>query len=392
MIKTVQDLDVSGKTVFIRVDFNVPLSGGEVADDTRIRAALPTIRYCLERNARVVLASHLGRPKGKPDPALSLAPVARRLGELLGKPVIMADDCIGDSVRKLVSALEPGQVLLLENLRFHKGEKANDPDFAAALAEGVDVYIDDAFGTLHRAHASVVGVAERVREKGMGFLVQKEYESLGKLMENPDKPFFAVLGGAKVSDKIKVIENLSRRVDAFIIGGAMAYTFLKAQGVRVGASLVEADKLDLAAGLLDQTAARGVRIYLPIDHVVAPSKERGDERQVTEDVHIPEGMMGFDIGPQSIAFFKSLLDGAKTVFWNGPMGMFEDPRFEQGTRAIAEILAAHPGFTVVGGGDSAAALSKFGLKDRITHVSTGGGASLEFLEGKVLPGFAALEQ
>ncbi len=392
MIKSVKDLEIRGKTVFIRVDFNVPLSDGVVADDTRIRAALPVIRYGIEQSARVVLASHLGRPKGKRNPAFSLAPVAVKLSELLAQDVVMAGDCVGEDVRHLVQGLSGGQVLLLENLRFHKAETANDPEFARQLASGIDVYIDDAFGSLHRAHASVVGITEYVPEKGMGFLVQKEYDSLGKLLENPDKPFFAILGGAKVSDKIAVIENLSERVDAFIIGGAMAYTFLKAQDVRVGASLVEQDKLDLAATLLNKTSQRGVQMYLPIDHVVARSAEPAGERSVTEDVHVPEGMMGFDIGPQSVQFFHGLLGNARTIFWNGPMGMFEDPRFEDGTRAVAEILAAHPGFTVVGGGDSAAALGKFGLKDRISHVSTGGGASLEFLEGKVLPGFAALEQ
>jgi 3-phosphoglycerate kinase len=394
MIRFVDELQLGGKRVFIRVDFNVPLTdAGKVADDTRIRAALPTIQLVRKAGAKVILASHLGRPKGV-DPKLSLEPAASRLSELLGEnqEVILADDCVGDGVEKLVRDLQSGQVLMLENLRFHKEEEANDEDFSRELASLADVYVNDAFGAVHRAHASTVGMVRFVPEKAGGLLLRKELEYLGRLLKSPDKPYVAVLGGAKVSDKIKVIENLLPKLDALLIGGAMAYTFLKAKGVEVGRSRVEADKLTLAARALKASEMLGISLLLPIDHVVAREPNEKSESRIVNEQSIPKEMVGLDIGPKTRGIFAARIGSARTVFWNGPMGMFEVETFAEGTRAIARAMASNKSATtVVGGGDSAAAVDQMGLAEQMSHVSTGGGASLEFLEGRTLPGVAALE-
>ena len=393
-LRTIDQLDLAGKRVFIRVDFNVPLDEqGKVADDARIRGALPTIQYALSRKARVVLASHLGRPKGDPSDRkkFTLEPAAERLSELLGQDVILADDCVGDGVRKLVKDLREGQVLLLENLRFHKGEEANDEGFAKELASLCDVWVNDAFGTAHRAHASTAGMARFVNEKAAGFLIQKEVEYLGKALGSPRHPFVALLGGAKVSDKIKVIENLLAKADAVCVGGAMAYTFLKAQGVPVGKSRVEADKLDLARSLLEKARARKVDFLLPVDHVCGAEATETAKREVTPGKEIPEGLMGLDIGPRTLDAYRQRVLSAGTVFWNGPMGLFEQKPWAEGTFGIARAMAESQAVTVVGGGDSAAAVEEAGLVSKMKHVSTGGGASLEFIEGRELPGLKVLE-
>src|SRR6516164_1619992 len=394
MIRFVDELQLGGKRVFIRVDFNVPLTeAGKVADDTRIRAALPTIHLLHKAGAKVILASHLGRPKGV-DPKLSLEPAASRLSELLGDDleVILADDCVGDGVEKLVRDLQAGQVLMLENLRFHKEEEANDENFSRELASFAEAYVNDAFGTVHRAHASTVGMVRFIPEKAGGLLLRKELQYLGRLIKSPDKPYVAVLGGAKVSDKIKVIENLLPKLDALLIGGAMAYTFLKAKGVQVGRSRVEADKLTLAARALDASERLSIPLQLPIDHVVASEPSEQSESRIVNEQAIPKEMIGLDIGPKTRGMFAARIGSAKTVFWNGPMGMFELEKFAEGTRAIARAMAANKNATtVVGGGDSAAAVDQMGLGEQMSHVSTGGGASLEFLEGRTLPGVAALE-
>ena len=394
MIRFVDELQLGGKRVFIRVDFNVPLTeDGKVADDTRIRAALPTIQLVRKAGAKVILASHLGRPKGV-DPKLSLEPAASRLSELLGddQEVILADDCVGDGVKKLVRDLQAGQVLMLENLRFHKEEEANDEDFSRELASLAETYVNDAFGTVHRAHASTVGMVRFVPEKAGGLLLRKELQYLGRLIKSPDKPYVAVLGGAKVSDKIKVIENLLPKLDALLIGGAMAYTFLKAKGVQVGRSRVEADKLTLAARALHASERLSIPLQLPIDHVVASEPSEQSESRIVNEQAIPKEMIGLDIGPKTRGAFAARIGSAKTVFWNGPMGMFELEKFAEGTRAIARAMAANKNATtVVGGGDSAAAVDQMGLAEQMSHVSTGGGASLEFLEGRALPGVTALE-
>jgi phosphoglycerate kinase len=384
---SIRDLDIKNKRVFIRVDFNVPLAPGgqEITSDKRIKASLPTIKYALEQGAGLVLASHLGRPKGKVNPEMSMKPVAKRLEELLGRPVKMAPDCIGPEVEAMKPA--PGEVLLLENLRFHPEEEKNDPEFSKKLASLCDVYVNDAFGSAHRAHASTEGMTRFVSKCAGGFLMDKELEYLTKATKNPERPCIAILGGAKVSDKIEVIKNLMKSVDKILIGGAMAYTFMKAQGKPTGKSLVEADKVDLAKELL---ASAGGKLMLPVDHVVAAELKEGAENEVVET--IPEGKMGLDIGPKTIAAYTVEINAAKTVIWNGPMGVFEKPPFDKGTVALAKAVAASTATSVVGGGDSEKAIKSAGVADKISHISTGGGASLEFLSGLELPGVAALTE
>jgi phosphoglycerate kinase len=389
---SITDLDLSGKRVFIRVDFNVPIKNGVIGDDTRIRASLPTIQYALDKGATVMLASHLGRPKGKPVPEYGLAPVAGRLSELLGRPVVFASDCIGEPARAAVTeAQKDGKVVLLENLRFHAEEEKNDPRFAGELAALADVYVDDAFGSAHRAHASVEGIVRQMGRGAAGLLMQKELQYLGHAIETPERPFVAVLGGAKVSDKIEVIANLLGKVHALLIGGAMAYTFLKARGVPTGKSLVEDDRLDSARKVTDKAKALNVRLELPVDHVVATAiNARAPHETLAIDDPAIGDRMGVDIGPQTARAYGEIIAGAKTVVWNGPMGVFEIDAFSKGTTAVAEAVARVRGTTIIGGGDSIAAVHKAGVADRISHISTGGGASLEFLGGRVLPGVAAL--
>jgi len=392
--KTIRDLNLKGRRVFIRVDFNVPLKGGVIGDDTRIAASLPTIKYALEAGASaVILASHLGRPKGKPNPEMSLRPVAARTSELLGKDVAFAEDCVGAAASNAVQALPDGGVVLLENLRFHPEEEQNDENFAAQLASLADVYVNDAFGAAHRAHASVEAIVRFLREAGAGLLMESELRYLGQAVGNPARPYVAVLGGAKVSDKIEVIENLIPRVDRLLIGGAMAYTFFKAQGKPVGRSLVEEDKQDAARDILDRAKARGLALMLPTDHVVAPKLEAGAPAETlgVDDPKIGD-RMGLDIGPRTAQAYADALHDARMVVWNGPMGVFEIDAFAQGTIAVAQAVANVTGTTIVGGGDSIAAVKKAGVEDRITHISTGGGASLEFLSGRTLPGVAALPE
>ncbi|MFH1654132.1 MAG: phosphoglycerate kinase [Pseudomonadota bacterium] len=391
VIKYIDEFDIANKRVFIRVDFNVAMDGdGKITDDTRIRAALPTIKYALGHNAKVILASHLGRPKGRPDPKYSLKPVGIRLSELLGGvDVVMPEDCVGDGVKKLASDLQPGQVMLLENLRFHNEEKENEEEFAKKLSNLTDVYINDAFGTAHRAHASTAGMAKFVKEKGAGFLMRQEVSYLSQILKDPSRPFVALLGGAKVSDKLGVIDNLLGLVDKIVIGGGMAYTFLKASGKEIGKSLLEEDKLYSAKRILERAKARGVSIILPKDFVIANEISEDAKTEVTDN--IPEDMMSLDIGPKTVKEFIKILEEAKTVFWNGPMGVFEIDAFANGTMAVAKAIANSKAISVVGGGDSIAALAKAGVSDKIKHISTGGGASLEFMEGKKLPGLAALE-
>ena len=391
--KTVDQFAVEGKKVLVRVDYNVPLdANGQITDDTRIRETLPTLNLLLQKGAALILCAHLGRPKGQNNPAFSLKPAAKRLEELIKKPVQMAPDCIGPAVQEMAQALKPGQILVLENLRFHPEEEANDPAFAKALASLADVFVQDAFGAVHRAHASTAGVAA-ILPSAAGLLLAKEIFYLGKALENPERPFIAILGGAKVSDKIEIIDNLLSKVNALVIGGAMAYTFLKAQGVEIGKSRVEDDKLDLAKTLLKKAKDLHVQIILPQDHVIVEKVDAKAAFKATTDRSIPVGWIGVDIGPQSAKAIASLLEKSKTVIWNGPMGIFEMQPFSSGTFAVAEALVQatrNGATTIVGGGDSVAAVKQAGLADKLSHISTGGGASLEFLEGKTLPGIAAL--
>ena len=388
--KTIEDIDVSGKRVLVRCDFNVPLDGTKITDETRIVAALPTIKYLLDHNAAVILCSHLGRPKGEFNMKYSLAPVAERLSEKLDKKVVLAKDVIGPDAQKCVSEMKPGDVVLLENVRFHKEEEKNDPEFAKKLASFAEIYVNDAFGTAHRAHASTEGVAHYLPAVA-GFLIGKELDVMGKALENPARPFVAILGGAKVSDKIGVITNLLEKVDTLIIGGGMAYTFQKALGGSIGKSLCEEDKIDLAREMLEKAKEKGVRILLPVDNICGQEFSNDTLRITVHSKQIPDGWEGMDIGPQTQALFAAEIANAATVVWNGPMGVFEFPNFAGGTRAIAQALADnHNCVSIIGGGDSAAAVEQMGYADKMTHISTGGGASLEFLEGKELPGVAAL--
>jgi phosphoglycerate kinase len=385
--KTVEDIDPKGKRVLVRCDFNVPLDGDSITDDRRITEAIPTIRYLLDHGAAVILCSHLGRPKNGPAPEFSLKPVAQRLAELLGCDVLLLPDCVGPEVEARCKSLKPGDVVLLENVRFHPEEEKNDPAFAQQLANLADMYVNDAFGTAHRAHASTEGVAH-ILPGVAGFLIQKEIEFLGKAVENPKKPFIAIMGGSKVKDKIALIDNLLPKLDRLLIGGGMVFTFVKAQGHEIGNSLLDADSLEYAKRLLTQDPDK---IILPVDVIVTKELTESAETDIVKIDAIPEGMIGADIGPETQSLFADEISKAGTVLWNGPVGVFEMTPFENGTREVAEALAASMGVTIVGGGDTAAAVEKFEVADKMTHVSTGGGASLEFLEGKELPGIAALQ-
>ena len=389
--KTVRDIDLKGKKVFVRCDFNVPMDENQnITDNRRIVAALPTIKYLIEQNCKIILASHLGRPKGEVKPEISLAPVAKELSKQLGQEVLMAKDVIGESAKTLAENLQEGQVMLLENVRFHREETDNNPEFAKELANMAEVFVNDAFGTAHRAHASTEGISHYLPSVS-GFLIEKELKFLGDALNNPERPFVAILGGAKVSDKIGVIDSLLEKVDTLMIGGGMAYTFFKAQGYEVGNSICEVDKLDLAKEAMAKAKERGVKLMLPVDTKVGKEFKPDTESKVVAWTEIPEGWEGFDVGPKTIEMFKEELQKAKTVVWNGPLGLFEFDQFAIGTNEIAETLSKIDATTIIGGGDSAAAVRKAGLQDKMTHISTGGGASLEFLEGKKLPGIECLQ-
>jgi len=388
--KTVRDVDLKGKKVLVRVDFNVPMDDNrQITDENRIKGAMPTIKYLMEHGAKTILCSHLGRPKGEVNPKYSLAPVAQRLSELLGQPVKMAKDVVGPDADAVVASLKEGEVALLENLRFHKEEEKNDEAFARKLASYADVYVNDAFGTAHRAHASTEGVAHFLPAVS-GFLIEKELQFMGKALENPDRPFVAILGGAKVSDKLGVINNLLEKVDTLIVSGGMTYTFTVAQGGKVGDSLLEKDRVEYAKEMIAKAREKGVKLLLPVDTLIADKFDNDANTKVVPTMEIPDGWQGLDIGPKTAALFAEAIKNAKTVVWNGPMGVFEMPTFAEGTKAVAKALAESDAITIVGGGDSAAAVTQMGYADKISHISTGGGASLEFLEGLVLPGVAAL--
>ncbi|MCC7405200.1 MAG: phosphoglycerate kinase [Bdellovibrionales bacterium] len=392
-IRSIEELDLDEKNVFIRVDFNVPMENGVITDDNRIRAALPTIRFALDKGARILLASHLGRPKGKVDPQYSMEPVGEYLSRMLDLDVVLIDELRGDAPKALFKGWKDGQVLLLENLRFDPDEEKNGRDLALAIAEYTDVYINDAFGASHRAHSSIVALPQEVRNRGAGFLMKQEIEFLDKVIYDYEAPFVTILGGAKVSDKIGVIENLIDKVDVFLVGGAMAYTFQAAQKLPTGSSLVEQDKVKFAGELIERVKARDKKLMLPLDHVIVPSFDRLSEAKITEGVAIPEGWMGVDIGPKTQAVFREEIKRAKTIFWNGPMGVFEKPALAKGTFAVAAAMAENQSaVTVVGGGDSAAAAKASGFADKMKHISTGGGASLEYLQGDKLPGVEALRR
>ncbi len=389
---SVDQLDLAGKRVFLRVDLNVPLEGGRVAEDTRIRAVVPTIEHCLKAGASLILASHLGRPKGKADPRFSLAPVAARLEDLLGRPVPLLPDCVGPEVEAAAAALKPGDTVLLENLRFHPEEEANDPEFARRLAALADVYVNDAFAAAHRAHASTEGIAHHLHPAAAGLLMARELGALGRIFERPERPVAAVLGGAKVSDKLALVAHLLERVETLLIGGGMAFTFLAALGYGVGRSLLEADRLDETRGILARARSMGVRMRLPVDVVTATGPDSVDGVRTIGVREIPDDLMGLDIGPLTVAQFGGALQGARTVVWNGPMGVFEKPPFAAGTLGVARAVAGCGGFSVIGGGDTIAAVGQAGVTDRIGYISTAGGAFLEFLEGRTLPGVAALDE
>lgn len=390
---TVKDLELKGKRVFLRVDFNVPQDEqGNIRDDTRIRAALPTINYLLDQKAKVIIASHLGRPKGKPDPKYSLKPVAKRLSELISRDVVLAPAVVGEEVLKLKRELGEGQLLLLENVRFHNEETSNDPDFARLLAQDIDYYINDAFGACHRAHSSVAAITQFVKKSAAGFLVKKEVDYLSKAVHSPQKPYVAILGGAKVADKIPVIENLLNKADSILIGGAMAYTFFKAQGFEVGTSLVEEETLDIARSLLERVKKEKANFLLPLDHIVAAKIDAAAEAKTVDAFPLPAGLMALDIGPRTIDRYSGIIASARTIFWNGPLGVFEVDKFAQGTLRIAKAVAGSGATSVVGGGDSVAAVYKAGVSEKISHISTGGGASLEYIANGTLPGIEALKE
>lgn len=387
--KSIKDIDVKGKKVFCRVDFNVPMQNGVITDDTRVRAALPTIKYLVEQGAKVILASHMGRPKGEVKEELRLTPVAKKLSELLNKEVAKADEAYGENVKAMIEKMSDGDVLLLENVRFYPGEEKNDPELAKEFASLADIFVNDAFGAAHRAHASTEGIAKYLPAVS-GFLMQKELDVLGKAMSNPERPFTAIIGGAKVKDKIGVIENLLDKVDNLIIGGGLAYTFIKAKGLEIGTSLVEEDKIDMAKSFMQKAEEKGVKFYMPIDATIAPEFGENVETKIVDIDSIPADWMSLDIGPKTVELYSDVIKNSKLVIWNGPMGVFEFDKFANGTKGVAEALASSEAFSVIGGGDSAAAAEKFHLADKMSHISTGGGASLEFIEGKELPGVVAL--
>ena len=387
--KTMKDIDVKGKRVFVRVDFNVPMENGAITDETRIRAAIPTIKYLVEQGAKVILASHLGRPKGEVKEDMRLTAVGVRLAELIGKPVTKLDESIGEEVEAAVAKMQDGDIVLLENVRFHAGEEKNDPTLAEQFARLADVYVNDAFGAAHRAHSSTEGIAKHIPAVA-GFLMEKELDVLGKALSDPERPFTAIIGGAKVKDKIGVIESLLEKVDHLIIGGGLSYTFLKAQGYDIGQSLLEEDKIELAKSFIQKAKEKGVQLHLPIDAVVANEFSKDAETQVVDAEAIPADWMGLDIGPKTAAKYGEVIKNSKLIIWNGPMGVFEMDKFANGTKTVADAMAATAGYTVIGGGDSAAAVEKFGVADKMDHISTGGGASLELMEGKELPGILAL--